>query len=133
MKNLQPPSDKKKKEEMLRKREQRMMQAMAERFVIIMFILWRLNICWLLPIYTVCNVHIVHVLQSSLHLKKIKFASMKLHLPCHFLIQLVTIIGTPGLSLVIVCSPACTMASALIAALQSINQNAKQIVHALKV
>lgn len=31
--NLQPPSDKKKKEEMLRKREQRMMQAMAERFV----------------------------------------------------------------------------------------------------
>ena len=57
MKNLQPPSDKKKKEEMLRKREQRMMQAMAERFVIIIFILWRLNICWLLPIYTEYNVH----------------------------------------------------------------------------
>ena len=71
-KNLQPPSDKKKKEEMLRKREQRMMQAMAERLVILQLLSAR------------------------------AFARM--------------------------CSPPFIMASALIAALQCINQNFEQIV-----
>ena len=47
-----PPSDKKKKEEMLRKREQRMMQAMAERWVL-MSLITKFSKCLVIPSCTV--------------------------------------------------------------------------------